>query len=148
MELKRFVIGSKVFFDKYEDFNPVDTDILIIETDNSKLYDAYPQTSYWDEENRIHTVVWANISKEELFNYHLYDCYAGRYIQKFLCPEYVKYFNITIDELKSLHRLIDILDYEHTYVKIIYDAYIANNDFVLTDEQLDAAYAEYKRTRG
>ena len=43
--------------------------------------------------------------------------------------------------------IFENMDSKHTYEKIIADAYIENNDFFLTDEQRDLAYAEYKKTR-
>ena len=35
-----------------------------------------------------------------------------------------------------------------TAEKIIYEAYLENKDFVLTQKQRDAAYASYKESRG
>lgn len=66
---------------------------------------------------------------------------------KFLIPEFNEKFGITIEDLKGLSSLLDRLDDKHLYEKIIYDAYIENNDFSLTDEQRQNAYNEYKKYR-
>ena len=39
------------------------------------------------------------------------------------------------------------MDDKHKYEKLIYDAYLKNNDFVLTDEQRIDAFNEYKKER-
>ena len=33
-------------------------------------------------------------------------------------------------------------------MKLLYDAYIENNDFILSSDQLNSAYNEYKKYRG
>jgi hypothetical protein len=63
---------------------------------------------------------------------------------KFLVPEYNKYLGLAIDDLKRLNPLFDAMGDKHSYEKIIYDAYIKNNDFILTDKQRQEAYEEYK----
>ena len=66
---------------------------------------------------------------------------------KFLNPEFCKHINFTVEELPVFQELIDTMDEKHKYVKIIYDAYLKNKDFTLTNEQLNNAYIEYKRER-
>lgn len=68
-------------------------------------------------------------------------------IGKFLVPEFINEMNITIENLKQLEPLVSRLDDMHKYEKIIYDAYIENNDFYLTDEQLKDAYEIYIKYR-
>ena len=68
-------------------------------------------------------------------------------VGKFLVPEFIKEVGITIDHLKQLSSLIERLDDQHKYEKVIYDSYIANNDFTLTDEQLNDAYNTYLKYR-
>ena len=60
---------------------------------------------------------------------------------------YPEYKGITIDDLKLFEQAFNNIDERHTYEKIIYDAYIENNAFVLTDEQREKAYKAYKTTR-
>lgn len=139
--MKTFLIGSKAFFSGFDDFVPVDTDILIF--DDEPDYEI--STSYMD--GNTHYVRWdARMSKREIINFHKY-LYTGRYIQKFLVPKVAEYFNLTIEELQEMENLIENLDDQHTYIKVVYDAYIENDGFFLTDEQLEAAYEEYKKVR-
>lgn len=139
--MKQIEIGSSVFFSKFPDYTPGVSNILYIDDNPDYEY----ETNYM--ENGVHILRWRNLSKEKLMEYHK-DCYIGRYIGKFLVPEYVEYYDVTIDDLKELHHLIDFIDERHVYEKMIYDFYIENNGFYLTDEQLNAVYQEYKNERG
>ena len=86
------------------------------------------------------------MSADEFVNYML-TTKTPMEIGKFLIPEIVNYLGFTIEHLKQLQPIMDKIDKKHLYEKIIYDSYIQNNDFYLTQEQLDAAYFEYKRER-
>lgn len=66
---------------------------------------------------------------------------------KFLIPTFIEAIGFTIEDLKKLQPLADNLDDKHKYEKVIYDSYIQNNDFILTDEQLQKAYLEYKHNK-
>lgn len=66
---------------------------------------------------------------------------------KFLVPTFIEAIGFTIDDLKKLQPLADNLDDKHKYEKVIYDSYIQNNDFTLTDKQLQKAYLEYKHNK-
>ena len=147
VEIKRFLIGSKAIFSGYKDFEnyTTDTDILIIDGDENPEYGFMTQD--YDNDEDIHYIIWKNLSKDDLLLYHRYNCYEGTFIQKFLCPEYAEYFDLTIDELKSMSRLFNYMDDRHSYEKFVYDAYIENNGFYMTEEQKAAAYEEYKRKR-
>ena len=88
------------------------------------------------------------MSKDEFLEYELEHCKKAKMVVgKLLVPELVKYINITIDDLKKCKFAIDEIQEKHSYEKIIYDAYIKNNDFILTQEQRDKAYQEYKKYR-
>ena len=138
--MRQFLIGSKAFFTGFEDFRPVDTDILIID-DNP---DFVQTKSYMDGD--MHYVYWAEMSKEQMMEEHKH-IYNGRYIQKFLVPEFVEYLGFTIEDLKSLGFLLDRLDDKHTYCRTVYNYYIENNSFTRTQEQLTQAYEVYKMDR-
>ena len=66
---------------------------------------------------------------------------------KFLIPTFIEAIGFAIEDLKKLQPLADNLDDKHKYEKVIYDSYIQNNDFTLTDEQLQKAYLEYKHNK-
>ena len=88
------------------------------------------------------------MTKDEFLEYELEHCKKAKMaVGKLLVPELVKYMNITIGDLKKFKFAIDEIQEKHSYEKIIYDAYIKNNDFILTYEQRDKAYQEYKKYR-
>ena len=66
-------------------------------------------------------------------------------IGKFLVPEVAKYLGFTISHLKKLTPVVEKLDNKHKYEKIIFDSYLENNGFYLTQEQRDDAYIEYRK---
>lgn len=119
----------------------MDTDILILD-DNPTDYEL--TTDYMD--GSTHYIRWQRLSKEDYIEYHKYS-YEGTLIQKFLVPDFINEIGLTIEDLKQLKPMLKYLDEEHTYEKVIYNAYIKNNGFYLTDDQLDAAYDEYKKSR-
>jgi hypothetical protein len=55
-------------------------------------------------------------------------------IGKFLVPEFCERISFTIEDLQKLSPLTKILDDKHKYEKVIYDSYLENKDFVLTEE--------------
>ena len=69
----------------------------------------------------------------------------------------MKYFirNVLKNELtlfktykEKLKPLLKKLNDTHKYEQIIYDSYIENQAFILTDEQRKKAYQSYKESRG
>lgn len=132
----RFTVGSNVFFNMFDDFKPKDTDEVCL----------LDKPLFGDNIMRL------RFNKKDLFL--IYD--NGNLIEttkepiaigKFLVPEFAKHLNLTIDGLKQLKDLSENMDDKHSYVKMIYDFYIENNGFFLTDKQREQAYQEYKRKR-
>ena len=68
-----------------------------------------------------------------------------------LIPKANEELGITIEHLKPLTAIADELigqfDGLYDYHKIIYDAYLANGSFELTEKQRLAAYHAYKNAR-
>jgi len=136
------LIGSTYFFGKFESFKSKDRDYLRLK-DKGNGYEYIRQittgdTCYFDVVIR---------PKEELIQYALENKVTAMQVGKFLIPEFNERFRITIDDLKQLKPLVDHLDKKHEYERIIYDAYIANGKFGLTEEQLQAAYEVYTTAR-
>lgn len=135
--MDKFIVGSNAFFKKYKDFNPHDVDILILE-DNPLDYKIQQQirlkgNCYFK---------WKRMTPQEYIDYHK-NC-SGLFLGKFLIPEFCKEIGFSINDLKKLNHLKELLDAKHEYEKIIYDSYIENNGFYLTDAQLEKAYNIYK----
>ena len=137
-------MGSSYFFDRYDDYKIKDNDELHIVDEfifpnrvcmNMKLFDG----------NDI--LIFKNTDKQEYIN-DVYESGVNMKVGKFLIPEFNKYINFTIDDLKSLQPIFDNMDEKHTYERVIFESYLKNGDFFLTDEQRREAYKEYKRSRG
>ena len=140
--MSKILIGSTYFFSNYPDFKSKDVDKLeIINTNEFKqmrqitgqgtcLFQLKRQESTEDY------IAWAVKSK------------LGMVIGKFLIPEFCNEIGFTIKDLPKVKSLIEKLDSKHFYEKIIYDSYIKNGSFTLTDEQRDRAYESYKQSRG
>ena len=136
-----FIIGSSVFFGEMNDFHPKDIDkiclineplfgnnIMNIRKNGEDVFFLY----YDSKENLIKNTLKTNVPMA---------------VGKFLVPKFAEHIGLTIEDLKRLKPLINKLDENHYYEKIIYDSYIENNGFYLTDEQLNLAYKEYKKVR-
>lgn len=139
-------IGSAPFFENYLDYVEHDTDyMLFVDEVGSKVIKIHITE---DGRREDYFYYKKGITKEELIARELEDCkkkpcHAG----KFLIPKVVEEFGITLEDLQLFEDSFNNLDDKHTYEKVIYDAYITNNDFVLTDEQRDEAYNDYKNKR-
>lgn len=66
---------------------------------------------------------------------------------KFLVREFAEHLGMDMGDLRKLDRLFNSMDDKHTYEKIIYEAYLANDGFYLTEDQLAEAYGEYRKKR-
>ena len=135
------LVGSNVFFKDIEGFTSKDTDILEF-VDNPTDFKIVRQFKFPDK----CVFQWKRFSVDEFIDITLVRNFPME-LGKFLVPEFIKEFNVSIDHLKRLQPLIDKIDDKHKYEKIIYDSYLENNDFYLTDDQLKLAYKEYLKYR-
>ena len=136
-----FLIGSTYFFKDIPGFKSKDTDWLEL-VDNPIGFRTYYQLTGKDK----CIFKWKKVIPQEFIQITLkYNLPMA--IGKFLIPEVNKEIGFTIQHLKQLKPLVDKLDDKHKYEKIIWESYIANNDFCLTQEQLNLAYEEYKKYR-
>lgn len=137
----QFIIGSQVFFKDLEDFKPKDKDVLCI------------MDSFNFKGNVLHSHLqgddvffFRNMDKDGFINDAIESNVPMR-LGKFLVPEFATHIDLEINDLKKLSSLAENLDEAHKYEKIIYDSYLENNDFVLTEEQRLKAFKSYKDTR-
>ena len=136
-----FKMGSSYFFDKFPDYKVKDLDelnimdIFVNSTNSLILRKGITDIFFYRDMNKddfIDDTLGTDLKMK-----------AG----KFLIKEFTDYIGFTIEDLKMMGPLFESIDEKHSYEKIIYDSYIKNNGFYLTDEQLNAAYVEYKRKR-
>ena len=139
---KQILAGSCRFFNGIEGFEPKDRDYIRLQMTGNG-YDYIRQistgrTCYFDVVVR---------PKEEMIAYALSGNGPAMQAGKFLVPEFADYIGLTIEDLRQLKPLVDSLDGRHAYEKVIYDAYLANGSFTLTDDQLAQAYESYRKAR-
>lgn len=126
----------------YNDFKSKDKDIIYIIDDDSNKH-----TYSYTHNIGVCKITITNLTKEHLLKIYNKGQVIPMSICNFLVPEFVEHFGITIDDLKQLKKLRDTIDYKHLYLRIIYDSYLENGKFELTQEQRDRAYASYKSWR-
>ena len=68
-------------------------------------------------------------------------------VGKFLIPEFCGEIGFTFEDLPKVRPLIDALDPRHRYEEVIYDSYMENGSFTLTEEQRMRAYKAYSEAR-
>lgn len=143
MKNKRIKIGSQVFFSGYPDYVSHDKDYVEFQ-DNPTFYQTFANVKGKGKD----IFYYKKMTKQEFIEYELKHCIKTPMASgKFLSPELVEYMNITIDDLKLFQSAFDNIDKRHTYEKVIYNAYIENNAFILTDEQRNEAYQLYKKNK-
>ena len=135
---RKILVGSSVFFNEIEGFQPKDRDWVVL-NEKPVGYNFVRQTTSGKE----CLFEWRRMSPEQFVEYSLHRGPAMQ-IGKFLVPEFVQEIGFTIEHLKKLKPLADKLEGRHMYEKIIYDAYIENGSFDLTEEQRNKAYKQYK----
>ena len=135
------LVGSNVFFKDIEGFTSKDIDILEFVDDPTDFKNVrqfkFPAKCVFQ---------WRKMPIDELIDITLFRNFPME-IGKFLVPEFIKEFKLSIDDLKRLKPIIAKLDDKHKYEEVIYNAYLENNDFVLTDEQRQEAYRVYNKYR-
>lgn len=140
--MKRILIGSNYFFAGREGFSSKDRDYVVIR-EKGNGYEFIRQIS----NKGTCTFDVVRRPKNEILEYHLREDIPAMAIGKFLVPEVCSELGITIGDLPVLRPLADRLDRAHEYEKIIYEAYMANGQMTLTDQQKDEAYASYCESR-
>lgn len=140
--MNRFLVGSNVFFRGYfEDFESKDIDLLILE-DEPRGYENVRQFHFKDR----CIFQWRRMKKDEFIDLSL-ERGLGMELGKFLVPEFARELEMDINDLEKLRPLAEKLDEKHLYEKVIYDAYVENGCWALTEEQRIEAYRIYKECK-
>ena len=138
--MKDILVGSSYFFQGKENFKSKDKDYVTL-VDNPCEFKYVRQTS-----SSYCLFEWKRMTADEFVTYALSKGPAMQ-LGKFLVKEFVEEIGFTINHLKQLQPLVDNLDKKHLYEKVIYNAYIENNKFELTEDQLNVAYTSYLEAR-
>lgn len=140
--IKQIPIGSCVFFSQMDGFKPKDYDYVCF-VDNYP-FDIKPCMRLTLGENEL--MIYQNLTKDEFIGETL-ECELNMKAGKFLVPEFVEHIGFTINELPLFERMFNDIDEPHKYEKLIYDDYVSNGGFFLTDQQRKSAYDEYLKYR-
>ena len=139
--MNKILIGSQYFFSEYDDFQSKDIDELqIIDTNE------FAQMRQITGQGRCLFQMKRHSSKEDYINWAL-KSQIGMVLGKFLVPEFNAAIGFSVTDLPKLLPLVEKLDDKHKYEEIIFNSYIQNGAFALTQEQRDEAYQSYKMTR-
>lgn len=139
--MKSILVGSTYFFKGLEEFKSKDTDRVVL-VENPIGFKNVRQTSG----SGSCLFEWRKMSADEFVEFTL-KTKLPMSVGKFLVPEFCEAVGFTLMHLKKLESIFDKLDDKHKYEKNIYNAYLKNGSFTLTDEQRQSAYEEYKKAR-
>lgn len=140
---KRIAIGSQVFFGEYEDYKSHDRDFVEFQDEPTEY-----QRFMIAREDGDEVFFYKTMAKEELIEFELtYFKRIPMTAGKYLIPELVDYLDFTIEDLRLFEGYFNRIDEKHLYQKKIYEFYVENGDFTLTQEQRDEAYQIYKEKR-
>lgn len=139
--MKTIIVGSKAFFNDIKDFKSKDTDRVVL-VDNPVGFKFVRQTSGSGK----CLFEWKRMSAEQFLEYTL-KTRLPMSVGKFLVKEFCDEIGFTFEHLKQLAPIFEKLDEKHQYEKMIFEAYMENGDFTLTEEQRLKAYENYKKVR-
>ena len=139
---REFIVGSNNFFRDIEGFTSKDEDILIVEESPTE-YKNFMQIS---RKGKC-VFKWRKMTPQNFIKFTFWLDKTPMAAGKFLNKEFCEYIGFTITHLKKLEPVFEKLDEKHTYQKVIYDSYIENGKYYLTDEQRMKAYEVYKASR-
>lgn len=145
--MNTFIIGSTYFFkDKFNDFESKDIDELNILDRPLNVSDKSVKVLNAKIGNKDIFFYWP-LSKEEFIQDTLNSDLPMK-VGKFLIKEFAKdYLKMSISDLKRFEKTFEKIDDKHKYEKLIYEYFIENNDWFLTDEQLIKVYNIYKENK-
>ncbi len=139
---KIFLTGSCAFFSCLADFKPKDIDWIVLDSE-PRGYRFLKQTILPGK--CIFEV--KDMPAEEMVTRTLFNREPPMQMIKFLTPDFAQHIGLTIEQLERLQPLVEKLDPKHRYAEIIYNSYIANGSFSLTESQRNAAFKCYQEAR-
>lgn len=139
--LKVFKCGSSCFFSSYDDYKVKDEDEIHV---CDSLIGSSTTLNMKDGNKDIFFV--KKMSACECINDCL-ECKIPMRAGRYLIPDIAEYFGIKVEDIERLRPCFDNIDKKHTYEKIIFESYLENGGFYLTDSQRLTAYMEYKKNR-
>jgi hypothetical protein len=140
----KFEVGSRYFFTECPGYDPKDSDELWILPE--PLFGRNTSFLIKNVKKRKDIILYPPFSKEEFISHDLQKNDRMKF-GKYIIPEFAEYIGLTIKDLIGLKPLVSRLDEQHMYQRVIYDAYLENGEFFLTDVQRTKAYESYIESR-
>ena len=140
--MKRIVTGSRAFFSGMEGFKPKDYDVIVIVNNKEVPFKWMRQTS----NGSVDVFEIVRHPKAKLIS-HAVEKAQPMAIARFLTPDFAKEIGLHPSDLPALRPMRENLDTKHEYLGVIYDAYVSNSSFELTDDQRQAAFDVYLKCR-
>ena len=134
-------VGSNYFFKNIEGFIPHDIDY--VELVNEPL--GFQYVCHIRNKKKC-IFKWKKMNVKDFIEYTKKHC-SPMAVGKFLVKEFCDAIGFTFNDLKSFDDIFNNMDDKHLYEKKIYEYYLLNNDFYLTNDQLMDCYNEYKKYR-
>lgn len=145
------LVGSDYFFHDCEGYIPHDYDyIILIDKANSSYkpsFDSKDTLHIYSSHTKCDKTFYYRYEKQDFIDDIVNGIVPKYFLNKFLIPEVNEAIGFEFSELHALNYLFDELDDKHKYLKIIYDSYIENDEYYLSDSQRELAFNEYKKYR-
>lgn len=142
--MKKYKVGSSLFFDGLPGFTPKDYDYLLI-------LDEWPGHLNSDRIGLHREACDILFMKQETKDEYIQKTLETQSVYRafnFFVPQFCEFLGITIQDLACIEPIMEkVRETRHSYYLIILEAYKKNGGFFLTDEQRTAAYQEYQKTR-
>ena len=138
---KKILVGSNYFFKDLKDFSSKDIDYLVLEHNPKGYQNQYQLTG----KNEC-LFKWRKMPVAEFIDITL-KTKCPMEAGKFLVKEVAYMIGMKIEDLKQLRPVFERMDSKHKYEKIIFESYIQNNGFFLTEVQRLKAFESYKAAR-
>lgn len=145
------LVGSDYFFHDCEGYIPHDYDyIILIDKANSSYkpsFDSKDTLHIYSSHTKCDKTFYYRYEKQDFIDDIVNGIVPKYFLNEFLIPEVNEAIGFEFSELHALNYLFDELDDKHKYLKIIYDSYIENDEYYLSDSQRELAFNEYKKYR-
>ena len=142
--MKTFKIGSRAFFENLPDYKEHDCDVLMV---LDKWPSEIADTRFSCRATKCDAFFMKQMTKEEYIAETL-ETEDTKRVFYYMVPEFAQFVGLTIDDLKLVEPVVRKLENtRHKWYINVYEAYVANNGFFLTDEQREVAYKVFKSTR-
>ena len=124
--------------------------IILIDKANSSYkpsFDSKDTLHIYSSHTKCDKTFYYRYEKQDFIDDIVNGIVPKYFLNKFLVPEVNEAIGFEFSELHALNYLFDELDDKHKYLKIIYDSYIENDEYYLSDSQRELAFNEYKKYR-